>query len=529
MEYPAVLVTVIALAWLLQATADRLLELAWGVRAFLLCLDLAVALALLWFFVIVPFRMRMDRKKAALFVERTIPQFKTALISAVELSEHSSDHPQASQSLVGKLLEDTTRQAQKADVVRKVIQTKRIKYFASCAAATVVLALACSIYAWKSSPALLSRILLANTPLPHDTNVVSMSGDLTVIMGAEATLTARAGGKIPANGNLIVKSANGLSETITVSASRLDEGVFQYQVTNVREPFTYQFKLNDGTGPSHRVKVLIPPALDEIKLVQNYPKYTNLKEESMSASRLRLLEGSKLGIEATASEPLQSAVLVIDGEDQAIPLKISGASNSGIKGEVTVPGEKWKSMFIRLVSANGKYSANEPIYQVEIIKDLPPTVQFLQPKKDSITVVAGAKTPFSFKTGDDFGLKGVFLIYQILRPGLNGILEPAERGKIPVQFDSKEKSITHTIQWDLSRLVPAVGIGCHIRCWVEAEDYNPKKDASVTRSAEKEVEIVSEEQKHMELLELLGERAKDIDKLYELQRGMNEKTDDSLR
>ena len=86
-EFPLLLLAVVASAWVLQATADRWLELSWEARAVLLALNGVVALVLLWFFVLVPLCRRLDRRKAALLVERTLPQFKTSLISAVEFSE----------------------------------------------------------------------------------------------------------------------------------------------------------------------------------------------------------------------------------------------------------------------------------------------------------------------------------------------------------------------------------------------------------------------------------------------------------
>jgi hypothetical protein len=137
--------------------------------------------------------------------------------------------------------------------------------------------------------------------------------------------------------------------------------------------------------------------------------------------------------------------------------------------------------------------------------------------------------PFRFKISDDFGLKRAFLGYRVFRPTVGGSMEPAEEGELPIHLEGTEKSFSRTLDWDLSRLVPAVTMGCSITCWIQAEDNNPAKTSSPTRSAEKTILIVSEEQKRMELLELLGERAKDIERLYELQRGMNEKTDNLIR
>ncbi len=528
-EFPVLLVAFIAIAWPLQGTADRALELSWGVRALLLALNGLAALALLWLLVIVRLRQQLDRKKAALLVERTLPQFKTSLISAVELSEPGADYPAGSQSLVEKLLADTARAAEKADIVRTVVDVRRLKRYAKWTAAVLILAIGCSLLAWRVSPVLVQRILLSNVRLPADTQVVSITQDLMVIAGNDANLISKAQGVIPAGGRLIVIPASGAGETIAVSPSRTEEGIFQYAVRNVREPFTYHFELNDGVGSPHRVEVRVPPVLGELRFVQTYPKHTGLPETVMSPANLKLLEGSKLRIEAKASEALQLAALEIKGAEAALPLKISGKEKSEVVAELNIPGTGWKSLSIHLVGASGNASVNDPVYRVDLTTDHPPSVQLMQPKKENLTVVAGARVPFVFKVSDDFGLTRVALVYKVMRPGLGGVPEGAEMGAIPITFAAGEKSFSRTIDWDLARLVPAVTSGCAIHCWIESEDNNPAKNAITARSSERVITLVSEQQKRMELLDLLGERAKDIERLYELQRGMNEKTDNSIR
>lgn len=528
-EFPVLLLAFLAVAWVLQATADRWLELSWNTRAILLGLDTAAVLVLLGFFVIAPLRRRLDRRKAALLVERTLPQFRTSLISAVEFAERGSEYPAGSQPLVQKLLDDAARQAEQEDVVKRVVRPDRLRRFTKWMIAALVIAAVCFVAGRPLSPLLVQRILLSQTPFPDETKVVGVTGDFVVIAGTDAVLTARAEGEIPAAGRLLVAPENGPAETIAVTPSRTENGVFHYTVRNVRGAFAYHFELNDGIGASHRVGVRVPPSLKEIKFVQIYPRHTGLPETVMSPANLRLLAGSKLRIEALGSEALQSAVLEIKGADETLPLEISGNDKDQVKAELTVPERGWKSMSIHLVGTSGEVSANDPVYRIDLVIDKPPVVSVSQPKKDTITVIAGAKVPFVFKISDDFGLKRAALSYRVFRPGLGGTMEPAEEGELPVKFEPGEKSFSRTLDWDLARLVPAVGIGCYITCSIEAEDNNSSKNAAITRSAEKTITIVSEEQKRMELLDLLGERAKDIERLYELQRGMNEKTDDSIR
>ncbi len=527
-EFPVKLLIVLALAWVLQATADRWFELSWNTRLVLLVVDGIAAAVLLWFFVIVPFRGRLDRRKAALLVERSVPKFRTSLISAVEFSEGGSEFPAASRPLVESLLANTAKEIESEDLASTVVSAEKLKRQLKWMIAVVVAAVVAFFVAMPLSPLLVSRILLSKTPFPDETNVVGVTGDLTVIAGADAQLSAKAEGVVPLSGRLVVNYGNGSSEIIPVSPSRTEPGVFQYTVKNARESFGYRFELHDGVGGDHQVSVRIPPSLKEIKFTQIYPKHTGLPETPMSPAGLRLLEGSKLRIEGAASEKLQSAILEIKGTEAPVPLKISD-DGLVLKEELTVPEAGWKSMSAHLTSAAGELSANDPVYRVEIVRDRAPSVVLSQPKKDSITVIAGAKVPFVFKISDDFGLKRAALSYKVFRATADGDPVAAEGGELPIRFESSEKSISRTFIWDLSLLVPQVPVGSTITCWIEAEDNHPERGRTPTKSAEKIIKIVSEQQKREELLELMGERAKDIERLYELQRGMNERTDNSIR
>jgi hypothetical protein len=528
-EFPVLCVSVLALAWLIQGAVDRWLELSWATRAVLLALDAAAVLTLLWFFAIRPLRRRMDRRKAALLVERAVPSFRTSLISAVEFAGGGSAFPESSRSLVERLLADTAAQASKQDLAKTVVRADRLKRFFKWMTAAVVLMIIGFALAMPLSPLLAKRILLSKASFPDETKVVGVSGDMIAVAGNDVVLAAKAEGVVPAAGRLVVSGAGKVDEVIPVTLSRTDAGVFSYTVKNVREPFAYRFELHDGVGASHQVAVRIPPTLSEIKFTQIYPKHTGLPETAMSPASLRLLEGSKLRIEASASEPLQSALLEIKSVDGMVPLDVSGDGKATLKKELTVPESGWKSFSIHLTSAAGEPSANDPVYRVELIRDRAPTVVLSQPKKEVTTVITGAKVPLVFKISDDFGIRRAALSYRVFRPGTGDEMIASEEGEIPVDFQQGDKSISRTFVWDLSLLVPPVPVGSSITCWIEAEDNHPQRNKVPLKSAEKIIRVVSEQQKREELLELLGERAKDIERLYELQRGMNERTDDSIR
>ena len=531
-EFPVLLVAILSLAWVLQATADRYLDLEWKTRQILLSVNGAVALVLLVIFAILPWWRRLTRPQAALLVERELPQFRTSLISAVELGTTLTSVPPASRALVRKLLADVSHDVQREELAPRVVQARRLGRFMWFMIAALIVAGTCFALARPLSPLLLQRILLSHTPLPAETRVADGSADFDLVAGADAALSAQAQGLIPSSGRLVVTYEGGRMETITISPVGGQPSNFAFTVKNVRQPFLYRFELNDGIGETHHVAVRFPPSVKELRFVQVYPKYTGLPETVMSPANLRLLEGSTLKIEATASAELRGAVLEIKGQDAPSPLKISGADKSVVTAELPVPSTGWKSFSLHLEDTHGESSVNDPVYRVELVSDQPPVATLFLPKKETSTVLAQAKIPVAFKVSDDLGLQRVAFHYRVFRPGLAGALEASDEGSFPFEIAPGEKSMSRTMNWELGRLVPPVTAGCSINCWVEAEDTHvtkPGKPGVITHSTEKVLIIVTEEQKRQELLEQLGEKAKELERLYDLQRNMNEKTDGSLR
>lgn len=528
-EFPLWLLVVIPLAWVAQAAADRWLELSYQTRVGLLVLNGVVVLWLAVVFVLVPLFKRPDRRKAALMIERSDPGFRTALISSVEFAG-GAEIPAGSRALVDRLLADTEKLAARDGLAMRVVDAGKLKWRVLFAVVAAGLAVAAYVSALPLSPLLVQRILLSKEGFPAETKVVNVTGNLVVMAGEDAEVSAKAVGVVPVAGTLVVFYPDGRKERIPVNPSRSGgEGVFAYTVKNIREPFGYRFELNDGVGDDGEVTVRVAPALRDVRFTQTYPEYTGLGEVEMSPSALRLLEGSKLKIAASSTVALESAALEIVGEDEGRVLPVTGEGRDEMEIELTVPDRGWRSMSIPLLAANGEVSKDDPVYRVELVRDRPPTLVVTMPKKETITVIPGEKVMFAFRVGDDFGLKRVALCYRVFRPGVDGRPQPAESGELPLRREEDGRSFSRNFEWDLSLMVPQVPVGGTITCWIEAEDNRPDRNLALTRGPEKVIRIVSEEQKRAELLELLGERAKDIERLYDRQREMNQRTDDSIR
>ncbi len=526
-HFPALLVFIFSIVWPLQALVDRHFRLSRETRAVLLVLQGAVVLYLLWKHVLVPLSQKLDRRKAALLIERKLPEFDSSLISAVEFCETPGGFPHHAQAVVRTLIHQVGARAARPGLVERIVDpsaARRLERKALIAAACLVLAIV--LAGLPLSWTLGKRIFLSRDPLPGDTTLICTTGDFTVDAGTDATITVKALGVIPPVATLEISSAAGSSRIPVNLTPDGGESLYSYTVKNVREDFSYRFEANDGESESCQVTVNIPPHLEGIRFIQTYPPYTGLPATEMSPGSLRLLEGSGLHVEATSSETLRSASLFISGEGR-LQMQ-SGADRKTFLLDLAVPESGWKSFSVALDAGESRKSSNEPVYRVEIIHDRPPTAAMILPKKDRITVTPNGKVQISYKASDDFGLSNVNFRYHVQQ----GADDPyaAERGTSqPVPLTGDRKSFTGGHLLDLSTIQPSPPVGSTVHIRIEANDNNGLKGPVTTASKEKVIAVVSEEQKRMELLEQMSQRAKDIEKLYENQRGVNRKTDDSIR
>jgi len=527
-EFPLLLATALPLLFLLQALADRAFNLPWGTRLFFLIVDLGAAGTLFHFFVMVPWREKLDLRTAALLVERTIPRLRTGLISAVELASAPPSYP-GSTVLVQSLIRNISLEMQRGGIPAQAVPTTGLRQRARWMAAALVLTLGAFSVFYPKSEVLVRRIFLSEVPLPTQTLVAPMTKELVIPEGSDVELAARAVGVLPKNGILLVRYDDGRRETIHVSPRQVEPGVFSVNLVNVRQAFHYQFQLNDGTGPEFRVEIRVLPSLSLARFTQVYPAYTGLKETEMSSGNLNLLSGGKLRIEAESTQPLKAATLELQGLGRKIPMDITGADKRSLKKEITIPDEDLTALSIHLDGTSGESSSNDPVYQVELVRDKAPTVALTLPKNEKITVLADSRPTLAYSIRDDFGIKDIFLVYEVFRTGADGKPELAEQGRLPLGEPTVQTSIKNTMVWDLSKLIPPLVSGSSVSYWIEARDNNALLGSAIGASMKKSMEVVTEEAKKKELIDELEKRATDIKRLYDIQRTVNEKTDSTIR
>jgi hypothetical protein len=522
-ECAALLLVLLPALLLFQALADWWLNLPWTVRLILLLGDAAAVVFLLYHRAFLPLRGGWPLARTALQIERRIPEFRSALISAVELAQ-SPFH--GSPALAQELFDRVTKDVQTLDLSGRAVRTERLKKWTLWAILSVGIVGVIAISMWPCSGILLARVFLSPSALPTRTLVEPISREEIAVVGTEVVLSARARGVVPKAGRLEIVDEGNVRREVALSPSPGDPAVFSATISNVQKSFRYRFVLNDGTGPDFSVTAKIAPVLEQLRIVQRYPAYTRLPETEMAPGNLTLLAGSKVRIEGVATEALQEATLSLDGTDQVMPLKATGKE---VSGEFTVPTEGLSGLTVSLRNLDGVTSRDDAHYPVELVRDQPPAVDLSSPEGNRLSVLLRTPVPVTYAARDDFGLKNVLLKYEVVRPASPAGEEPAmETGEITLAVPSgKEEETVST--WNLAGQKPALTEGCTITYWIEATDNNEVTGPGVGSTPKKTLAILSEADKRAELLEVLAARAAEIEAVSAAQNEVNEDLDRTIR
>ncbi len=526
-ECAALLLASLSALWLFQAAADWCFNLPWSARLVLLLADFALAGYLSYRFAILPLCQPHTLESAALRVERAMPEFRSSLISAVELASGRPGTTQGSLTLVHELISRVGTRVQSLGLARSVVKTKNLRRWCKWAALALLLSLALGAAYYPNSLILLRRILLSADPLPTRTVVIAISRDVSGVSGADVTLSARAGGVIPRAGSLEVVYANGDRQEIPVNASPEDNSVFSVTLKNVQQSFRYHFLLNDGTGERFSVKVSVPPVLEALDITQKYPAYTGLVETSMPAGNLTLLAGSKVRIQARSTQSLDQAVVHLEGVNEDVKMQVGKPDSRSFSGEFMVPRQGLTGLSLVLTNTEGVTSQENTVYHVELLEDHPPVITLTAPAGDRMSVLLTARPVLSYSVTDDFAVKKLVLKYELTRPASTGDTAKIENGEVPLPIPAD--GLPQSYSWNIAEQKPALSEGCTVTYWIEATDNNDVTGPGVGRSPQKTLSVVSKAEKRAELLEILGAKAAEIEEISNAQKKINDDLDTSIR
>ena len=349
---------------------------------------------------------RPRRQSIALDIEDTHPDLGSNLISSLQLFPRKGDlgdDDPTSPVLIDALVNDTSRAVESLDAESYVSQAgfQRHGKLAAVLAVTVVL----MAFMW---PGLYPRAgyLLANAAdlMPSRITHLEIRADRTTLLpGMPAAFEVTTRGRETDSVELEVQRGSAPPSAIAM------EKVAPHRFRARWLAAGTDARITARTGRFHSrtldVRVVAPPRVESIAVVQYPPEYTKLKPgKGKNGGHIRAYMGSEVSLAVKTNKPVQEALISL-ADGWRLPLKPSeGGDSLGVKMILGGAG----SYQVRLKDAHGFSNLAPRRYQIDIIPDAYPKVVATNPGKD-ITVEADEQIIVKYRASDDFGVKNVYL------------------------------------------------------------------------------------------------------------------------
>ena len=508
----------VSLLLLAQGLSDWWFDLPWAARAVFLLIDIALIGSIFRRHLHLPLPKKSGLTETALLVEKKWPKLEQSIITAVELAEGKANVTRGSPRLVDLVLQQARARTTNLNF-GEVIPTRALRRWMLWGGVLTLGMLVVAGTTWPASLTLLERIFLLNVPLPTKTIVVPITRDLTLPLGSDVEISARAQGIIPTHGRVTITYAEGPPEEFPLTVLPDQPGTFAFTVHNVQQPFKYRFYLNDGHGSEFTVTAKIPPAIATVECTEVYPDYTGLPPQKLPSTGLSLLAGSHLKIKAASTEALKSAAVVLQGVSQQINMTLDD-SKTQLEADIPIPAKNLTGFSLHLIDAAGLGSVNETVYPIDLVPDKPPVVKIMEPADEIETITLRAKPVIAFDASDDYGLTQLNLNYQMIPTQAPGedIVQPSEVQHIPIKIKTAKEGTHYEYVLDVAAQSPAWHEGWTVNYWIEAVDNNTATGPGITKTERKQFGILSPEAKEAEILARIKQNAADIDDLSDTQQ-----------
>ncbi|MBN1130299.1 MAG: hypothetical protein JXA71_15005 [Chitinispirillaceae bacterium] len=289
-------------------------------------------------------------------------------------------------------------------------------------------------------------------------------GSVTVPQGASVTLKLQPSGVRFPSSRLQLSTAGG--ERHQNFVLRPDSsGAFVYRLDSVTSTFTYRFAPLTTALPPETVTVAPRPRLFGLNIVVIPPAYTRRQKHALAEGQgtFEAYIGSRVQVSIT-SQRLSRAWL-LRGND-SLPLSVTGSSASG-EMAVLAP----VSYTFALIDTLGQTSDSLPMYRISAIPDEPPLVQIVRPGFNKILEPAQVET-LRVEGVDDIGIRSMALKW---RTGAQRAGTAGDR-----EFPLKGVPVTAHLSfiWHLAELV--LYPGDTVYYWAEARDALSRPGVSDT-------------------------------------------------
>ena len=294
--------------------------------------------------------------------------------------------------------------------------------------------------------------------------------------------------------SVIFSTADGQTIDQAVALTR-PEGEYRYQCrlppdnAGLQQDLIYHLAAGDCQTRRYRIEAQIAPAIVVDKVSYHYPAYTGIADRTVPRQGdLQAIEGTEVTIFATANTEIKPGTAEIDlGCTGQRGLRMTADGRTAI-GHLTLrlsPKDpdrpEYDSYQLRFADLQGRENPHPIRHRMEVIRDLPPEVQLVEPQQEQgeVQVAADGKLAIKVRAKDpDFALRRVTLRAQHDDKSLP--IAPLLDKRKPDRAWPDEFSAVYTFQPE--RL--GLKAGDRVEYWAEAEDNKePAPGQAASRQA----------------------------------------------
>ena len=353
----------------------------------------------------------------ARLIERTFPELRNRLVSAVQFLREADDDPTAgSAALRRAVIEGVETDARSVDFTAVLDRRRPLRAAALLAAACLLAGVPIALTPTTAQTAL-ARIgnPLGHQQWPRTTHLEIRRPVERVARGGTFQVEAvdARGSPLPSE-ILIHYRLEGTDGTAVEETEpmQLVAGAAVARRDDIQRPFSYRVECGDDrTMPWREVEVVEPPAIESVSIRLIPPAYTGLPATN-AERHIRALRGTRVQISAKADRPLAAASLCLENGTK-IPAEISADGLTFSIGDDGVPFvvEKSGSYWFELTDREGLRSEGDR-WEIQAVADAPPTVVIERPTADLI-VTPEATVPIGVAAKDDLAVARIELVYRL--------------------------------------------------------------------------------------------------------------------
>jgi len=394
--------------------ADRLLRLSAGIRTVLL-VAIAAAFSVCLMRALARYVIRkVSDRRAAVDLGESFPAAGEDLLSAVELGAAADAEEGVSRSLVASALRKIAQRATGVDY-RVAAPMRPVLKVAAVLGVVAAVLLAAYLLRPEGMTNALVRLFKPGSDVPYYsyTDLRVSPGDGVVAIGSSVDIELILSGAVPEEARLDGRTGEDSIRVVLPCES----GRASWQSGPLFEDLSYRVRAGDALAGWHTIRVMPPPALTRRSAVLTLPKYTGVEEQIIAEIQgaLEIVAGTSVVLRAEPVARGSDPRLTCEGEltlgEQRFSLQ---RGESGVLVSPAFTPCKSIEGAIGLKDGFGLRSRSPDTVFIKVKPDGLPRIRITKPGRD-LVLLEGEKIVVETSAEDEFGLRGLSLLYRVVR------------------------------------------------------------------------------------------------------------------